>query len=527
MEKTFLSAKRSTLNAGALPRDCAMLLINPPISKPSEPPAGIARLSGALSANNIKHHVLDASIEGIYYLLEHGPEPVDTWTRRAAKALPGNLGALKNRDLYGNFDRYKRAVMDVNRTLEISAAPADVQVSLADFQHRHLTPVKSEDLIYAALHPEENLLYPYFSERLAHFVEAEDITTAGFSINYLSQALTAFAMIGYLRRVYPLITIVAGGGLITSWMQNPGWKSLFRAFIDRTVAGPGESTLLEIFGRKVLKKTLYRPDYGLFPLKSYLSPGLVLPYSTSTGCYWSRCSFCPEKSEKNEYMQIRPDRVIDDLMYLRNRYRPAMIHFTDNALGPAMMRRIAEASLNVPWYGFVRITPHLMDPEFCRALRESGCTLLKLGLESGNQGVLDYMNKGCDLQTAAAVLSTLHRAGIATYVYLLLGTPSETIREARDTLGFVVQHSENVAFLNLAIFNLPVNSLETKEVETMNFYEGDLSLYRDFKHPEGWRRREVRHFLEKDFKKHPAIQRILRRQPPFFTSNHAAFFAMS
>jgi hypothetical protein len=503
-----------------------MLLINPPISKPSEPHAGIARLSGALFTSDIKHHVLDASIEGIYYLLEHGSEPSDTWTRRAAKALSRNLDALKNRDLYHNLDRYKRAVIDVNRVLEMSASGKSVQLSLADFQHNELTPVKSADLIYAALHPEENLFYPYFSKRLAHFVEAEGITTAGFSINYLSLALTAFAMIGFLRRQFQSIKILAGGGLITSWMQNPGWKNPFGAFIDHIAAGPGESALLEILGKKASKKTLYRPAYDLLPLKSYLSPGLVLPYSTSSGCYWSDCSFCPEKSERNEYVQIRPDRVIDDLIHLKNQYNPAMIHFTDNALGPAMMRRIAGASLDVPWYGFVRITRHLTDPEFCRALRGSGCVLLKLGLESGNQGILDYMNKGCDLKTAAATLKTLHDSGIATYVYLLFGTPSETILEAKDTLDFVVENSENIDFLNLAIFNLPINSVETKEVKTMDFYEGDLSLYRDFKHHKGWGRREVRQFLEKEFKKHPAIQQILRRQPPFFTSNHAAFFAV-
>jgi hypothetical protein len=504
-----------------------MLLVNPPVSKPSEPPAGIARLSGALVASGVKHHVLDASIEGIHYLLEHLSEPTDTWTRRAVKALSRNLDALKNRDMYHSFDRYKRAVIDVNRLLEVSASGKGVRLSLADFHHNGLTPVKSADLIYCALHPEENLFYPYFSERLIHFVEAEGITSAGFSINYLSQALTAFAMIGFLRRQLPSVKILVGGGLITSWMQNPGWKNPFGAFIDHSVAGPGESVLLEILGKKALKKTFYRPAYDLLPLKSYLSPGLILPYSTSSGCYWSGCSFCPEKSEGNEYVQIRPDRVIDDLMHLKNRYNPAMIHFTDNALGPTMMRRIAEASLNVPWYGFVRITRHLTDPEFCRVLRGSGCLLLKLGLESGNQGILDYMNKGCDLKMAAATLETLHSAGIATYVYLLFGTPSETVREAKDTLDFVVRQSENIDFLNLAIFNLPVNSVETKEVRTKDFYEGDLSLYRDFEHRRGWGRREVRQFLEKEFKKHPAIQQILRRQPPFFTSNHAPFFVKS
>ena len=41
-----------------------------------------------------------------------------------------------------------------------------------------------------------------------------------------------------------------------------------------------------------------------------------------------------------------------------------------------------------PWYGFVRVTRRLADEDFCRALKLSGCVMLKLGLESGDQGVL-------------------------------------------------------------------------------------------------------------------------------------------
>jgi hypothetical protein len=53
------------------------------------------------------------------------------------------------------------------------------------------------------------------------------------------------------------------------------------------------------------------------------------------------------------------------------------------------------------------------------------------------------------------------------------------------------------------------------------FYEGDLSLYTAFKHPEGWDRKQVRHFLETEFKRHPAVAAIIRNDPPQFSSNHA------
>ena len=150
--------------------------------------------------------------------------------------------------------------------------------------------------------------------------------------------------------------------------------------------------------------------------------------------------------------------------------------------------------------------------------------MLKLGIESGDQKVLDQLNKGIDLPTASAVLKTLKKAGIASYCYFLFGTPPETEESATMTLDFVCQHHDCIDFLNLAIFNLPAHSVEAQSLATNDFYEGDLSLYKNFQHPLGWHRSMVRNFLEKTFKKHPAIAPIVKRTPEFFTSNHAPFF---
>jgi hypothetical protein len=95
---------------------------------------------------------------------------------------------------------------------------------------------------------------------------------------------------------------------------------------------------------------------------------------------------------------------------------------------------------------------------------------------------------------------------------------------ARRTLAFTADHAEEIGFLNLAIFNLPAWGADGERLDAGE-YEGDLSLYRPFSHPHGWNRGEVRRFLEREFKRDPAIAPILRRDPPFFTSNHAPFFA--
>jgi radical SAM superfamily enzyme YgiQ (UPF0313 family) len=153
--------------------------------------------------------------------------------------------------------------------------------------------------------------------------------------------------------------------------------------------------------------------------------------------------------------------------------------------------------------------------------------MLKLGLESGDQRVLDAEQKGIDLDLASRTLQNLKKAGIAAYVYLLFGTPSETMAEARSTLDFTVRHCNAIDYLNLAIFNLPICGHPAGEFETQTLYEGDLPLYTGFRHPKGWNRGLVRQFLDKEFKRHPAVRKILLRDPPLFTSNHAPFFIIN
>jgi hypothetical protein len=50
-----------------------ILLIHPPVSKPCEPPAGLACLSSALTGAGLPHEVLDLSLEGVHRLLTEPP----------------------------------------------------------------------------------------------------------------------------------------------------------------------------------------------------------------------------------------------------------------------------------------------------------------------------------------------------------------------------------------------------------------------------------------------------------------------
>jgi hypothetical protein len=504
-----------------------IILIHPPVAKCSEPPAGIAKLSACLTQNCISHKVIDANLEGILSLLKYASEnktSTDRWTTRAVKNMELNLSALRNINTYKNKSRYQRAVMDINHLLHTAGKSRHVDLSLADYQDKVLSPVKSADLLSAAEKPQKNPFYPFFQNCLTNALK-DNPDFIGFSVNYLSQALCAFAMIGFIKQIQPLQKIILGGSLITSWIKLGVDKNSFSGLADEIVEGAGEKKLLELLDDKGTR-TNGIPAYDDFPIHEYLSPGSILPYSSARGCYWHKCAFCPEKAEGNDYLPLDISQVTNELQKMTRQMNPALIHILDSSISPSLLKALAQSHPGAPWYGFSRITQHLTDEDFCLSLKQSGCVMLKLGIESGDQNVLDQLNKGIDLSEASVALKTLKKTGIATYCYFLFGTPPENKESALKTMDFIISHHDCINFLNLAIFNLPSRSVEAKSLATIDFYEGDLSLYRNFEHPLGWHRPAVRNFLDKTFKKHPAIADILKRTPDFFTSNHAAFFVL-
>lgn len=498
-----------------------MLIIYPPVAKPSEPPAGAALLAGTLQAHQHQCAVVDLNIEGLLYLLTKAQNGTDNWSKRAFKNRNKNLADMRSKTLYTSLPRYQKTVLELNRLIE-KYGNKETTASLANYHDSTLSPLKSGDLHYSAEFPEENLFFSFFQQTIPALIEDHDPKFIGISINYLSQALTGFALLGCIKKIAPHIKIIIGGGLITSWMRSPFWKNPFKNLADFSIDGCGEKPLLDLLETPMTKPAI--PCYDQFQLGKYLAPGFILPYSCSSGCFWNKCSFCPERAEGNFFTGKAAKQVHDDIIQLKKQTHPVLLHFLDNALPPAVLKTFNTELPGMPWYGFVRVTNHFLDEDYCRDLKKSGCVMLKLGIESGDQRVLDRMEKGIDLHSVSRALKNLHRAGIATYVYLLFGTPEENYAAAKKTLDFTAKHHQCISFLNLAIFNMPINTGIKSFLPTAQFNEGDLSLYTDFSHPHGWNRKKVRTFLDREFKRNHSIKKIIQRDPAIFTSNHAPFF---
>jgi hypothetical protein len=504
-----------------------MLLVHPPACRSTEAPLGLARLAGFLRTNGLSVECLDLNQEGLDYLLcleAPAVDAADTWSRRALKGRAGKAADLRCPAAYASPGRYGRAVADLSRALAVtsrSLAPG-VEVGLADYHDEGLSPLRKTDLVAAADRPGASPFRAFFEDRLSS-LGPQDLV--GISVNFLSQALPAFALAGIVRTRWPAAKIVMGGGLVTSWILQGRItpEEGFSGHVDHLVAGRGEEALAALCGLPPPWRQA-APDFSDFKGLGYFAPTGIVPYNFSLGCPWKHCSFCPEKAENSRYQSVPTDRAHQEVAFLADRYGPGLFHLTDNEIAPLHLRALAAEAPGRPWYGFARFSPLLEDPGFCRDLAASGCRMLQLGLESGDQSVLDSLCKGTELAGIDRALRALDEAGIAVFLYVLFGTPAEDHDAALRTRDFVASRAGLVDFINVAIFNMPVTSPEAAGLSARPFYEGDLSLYCEFSHPRGWNRGEVRRFLSSEFEAEPAIKAIIRRTPPVFTSNHAVFF---
>lgn len=503
-----------------------MLLIHPPQVRNCEPPVALAHLAGALEKAGEPVTIIDGALEGFHWLINQPPgNPAD---RQALRVRRNKDSILTFPKKIKSIDKYKKKISDIRQMASSSRTLFDreIRISPADYQDLNLSPLKSEDLIYSWNHPEQNPYYPWFSSRLKELIKQEKSLNIGVSIGYLSQAITGLAICGWIKKEYKDARVILGGSLINSWIKGPSNTGFLDLLADAIHCGEGEEAIVQFTGRDYKGPGI--PDfsdlYNRTAPEDYLTPGKILPYSASSGCSWQRCTFCSETWEKNPYCEKSSRKVIEHIYSLSEKYHPSLIHFCDSELSPALLNDLILSPPGPVWYGFSRFLPAMNSAEYCGKLSRSGCRMLCLGLESGDQQVLNKLKKGIRLDLVSNILKNLKNAGILTYVYIMFGTPSESRDAALRTRDFILNHSENISFLNAALFNMPVGSPEDKNLESMNFYEGDLAIYKNFRHPEGWSRADIRKFLDRDFRKISEVGEILKRTPPVFTSSHAPFF---
>lgn len=262
----------------------------------------------------------------------------------------------------------------------------------------------------------------------------------------------------------------------------------------------------------------------------------TIPVALGRGCYWRRCTFCPDYLHP-AYRAGRRASLEGWLEAVAARFpEGAMLHLTDSALTPALLERVADTvrsrRLPLRWHGFVRMEARFADPAFAHRLAEGGCAMLQWGLETASPRLLEMMDKGVTVEQARRVLRTCTEAGIKNHAYLLFGLPTETDADRELMLDFIREEADTFHDLNASILNLPKRSPMHEQPERYGITslspfgaETDLSLYSDFRSGTSHPRLEARHWIAARLLKDPVVKRVLGDLNAPFKANHACFLA--
>jgi anaerobic magnesium-protoporphyrin IX monomethyl ester cyclase len=259
---------------------------------------------------------------------------------------------------------------------------------------------------------------------------------------------------GWHPSLFPLDTLREAG--ITATVQGQGE----RPFAEIVTRLRGQESLTDIPGvtttdtTGAAQHTPAQPatdinlfpaaNYGLIPVEAYFRAKgqRQLDYVSSQGCRF-RCAFCADPTVYGRsWSGLSPDRVCMELRSLEQRYGVQDVAFQDETFFTSTSRvsAIAEGLIrrgsSFTWMATMRADQGARLPADMFALcRRSGLRRVMVGLESGSQQMLDWMQKDATVDQVFTLADKCRAAGIGVLCNLIVGFPGESDGSVMATLA--------------------------------------------------------------------------------------------
>ena len=202
---------------------------------------------------------------------------------------------------------------------------------------------------------------------------------------------------------------------------------------------------LALPARDILCGPQYRSNYRTGAFASLL---------TTRGCPY-RCSYCSHVRDYDKVRFVSPGRVVEEMRECADRFGARCFQFFDDTFlldrerVLEICRLLGRENLGIEYLVSTRVD--LLDEELARALSQSGCVCINLGIESGDQSVLDYMEKGITVGQSRRAIELCRRYGMESVAFLMVGVPVETRETVRNTVDFIRQACPNWLKTNIFV----------------------------------------------------------------------------
>lgn len=292
----------------------------------------------------------------------------------------------------------------------------------------------------------------------------------GLSVNFASIKF-ANELIKIMKGLNSKIKIILGGwGCIDGYMRSLFPKELADVF----VVGEGEETLREVMevleGRGKKNDVLgaifnsgypstYKPRAPIMDLDSMPWPtfsdfrleqytALALPLFTSRGCI-GNCSFCNDWSISRPYRSRSAQNIFEEIKYHVENNHIDCFSFKDLLCNGNIKELnllcdlIIGSGLKIKWDSQAISRKEVTYELLCK-LKKAGCETLIYGIESFSNNVLKRMRKLFTKEIAEKVLKDNYKAGIKTFINIIVGFPGETEDDFKETLETIKRNREYI-----------------------------------------------------------------------------------
>jgi radical SAM superfamily enzyme YgiQ (UPF0313 family) len=166
----------------------------------------------------------------------------------------------------------------------------------------------------------------------------------------------------------------------------------------------------------------------------------VVNVRTSISCPFS-CSFCSYRVYAGEYKKMNIKMIEKQLDGIERLGNVQLVEFADETLNVPperfkdILRMMIRNDYSFNWAGYFRC--QYADREMVKLMKKSGCSLVQLGIESGNNKILENMNKNATVEEYERGLALLNEYEIPTVASFIIGFPGETRKTIKDTKDFI------------------------------------------------------------------------------------------
>ncbi|MEZ4599378.1 MAG: radical SAM protein [Syntrophotaleaceae bacterium] len=352
-------------------------------------------------------------------------------------------------------------------------------------------------------------------QNLIKFLNSDPLAVV-ISSTYFSSVEEITLIIKIIRKYNKEVAIIIGGSSILKNVDSnrklsTKWRNIILENVYCIIDEYGFDTL-----DKLLSNIKYRNNLSIVPNISYLKNGFiehttVIPeifnindtyprwehpdvvresngvafVRASQGCLFN-CKFCtfPKATIKykvRDVESIRRELITIHAAGIKN------FAFTDDnfAITPKRIEEVClmmiKEKFNFNWFAGIRASS--ITSENAALLREAGCKVICMGLESGDDNILKLMNKKTNSKSNMKSLEILDKNEILVYGSFLIGFPGENEKSIQKTIDWI-NNSPLKLYKVFMFYMLQESGVYDEQKNHEVSYFGDKYAYNLWKTPD-------------------------------------------